>query len=153
MLADEEEVIEAGEEGVRVITAYGPSEIRTSTQAGGEEGVGGVEFTRCLSIFDEQGTFRPRFDDGDRLFLEAGLVVEAIGQGADLGYLPEEVTRELKLTERRQVAISEEGQTSLPWLFAGGDIARGPDAITGIADGHRAARGIEKYLDEGGRKR
>jgi glutamate synthase (NADPH/NADH) small chain len=152
MLADAEEVAEAGEEGIRIINAYGPSEIRT-TGEGDAARVSGVEFTRCLSIFDETGAFKPRFDDNDRRFLEAGLVVEAIGQASDLGYLSEEVTRELKLTERRQVAVSEEGQTSVPWLFAGGDITRGPDAITGIADGHRAALGIEKYLDAGGRKR
>lgn len=113
----------------------------------------GVEFTRCLSILDESGAFRPRFDENDRVFLEADLVVEAIGQAADLGYLPEEITGSLKLTERRQVEVSEEGQSSVPWLFAGGDIVHGPDAITGIADGCRAARGIEKYLDAGGRKR
>lgn len=151
MLADEEEVVEAGEEGIVVINAYGPSEIRTSGVDGGAR-VTGVEFTRCLSIFDESGAFRPRFDENDRVFLEAELVVEAVGQAADLGYLPEEITRELQMTERRQLQVSEEGQTSVPWLFAGGDIVRGPDAITGIADGRRAARGIEKYLDAGGRK-
>jgi len=31
-------------------------------------------------------------------------------------------------------------------LFAGGDIVNGPDIIHGIADGHDAARGIDKYL-------
>jgi glutamate synthase (NADPH/NADH) small chain len=146
MLADEEEVVEAQEEGVTVLNAYGPSAIRT-TGSGSTERVSGVEFTRCLSIFDEAGRFNPRFAEGDQVFVEAELVVESIGQASDLGYLPDDVVKELAMTERRQVAVSEDGQTSLPWLFAGGDIVHGPDAITGIADGHRAAQGIEKYLD------
>ncbi len=31
-------------------------------------------------------------------------------------------------------------------LFAGGDIVNGPDVITAIEDGHRAAKGIDEFL-------
>ncbi|HCZ23329.1 MAG TPA: hypothetical protein DHV05_00475, partial [Acholeplasmataceae bacterium] len=32
------------------------------------------------------------------------------------------------------------------WLFVGGDIFRGPDIITAVSDGHRAAVAIDDYL-------
>ena len=72
--------------------------------------------------------------------------MESIGQSEDRSYLPEEILKDLEYTERRKVAVNENQQTSIPWLFAGGDIAKGPDAINGIADGHRAAKGIDEYL-------
>jgi len=31
-------------------------------------------------------------------------------------------------------------------LFAGEDIVHGPDIINGVADGYRAAKGIDEYL-------
>ena len=31
-------------------------------------------------------------------------------------------------------------------MFVGGDILRGPDLISGVADGHRSAQGIDDYL-------
>jgi glutamate synthase (NADPH) small chain len=143
MLADKDEVEEATEEGVVVVNAYGPADIRADGDT-----VVGVEFTRCLSIFDENGRFAPKFDESDRRFYEGQLVVEAIGQASDMSYIPESIRNDLEMTPRRQVAVSDENQTSVPWLFAGGDIVHGPDVINGIADGHRAAAGIERYLDQ-----
>jgi glutamate synthase (NADPH/NADH) small chain len=149
--ADLEEVVEAREEGIVINPSYGPRDIHLEGRR-----VSGAEFVRCVSVFDSEGRFSPRFDEGKRISAEAGMVVEAVGQAADLDFLPEEIRGELKLNEQRRLEISESGQTSLPWLFAGGDIVRGPDAINGIADGHRAARGIDAYLaaksKAGGRK-
>ena len=49
--------------------------------------------------------------------------------------------------ERAKVVVNEDGQIEgLPWLYAGGDIVHGMDIINGVADGHRAAVGIDKYL-------
>ncbi len=150
MPADTEEVVEASEEGIKIINSYGPVDIKTENGR-----VTGVEFVRCLSVFDEEGRFAPRFDESDEKFIEADFVVEAIGQASDIGYIPEILLTEIEQTTRRQIKVNEDSQTSLKWLFAGGDIVHGPDAINGIADGHRAARGIEKYLTpdrKGGKK-
>lgn len=39
------------------------------------------------------------------------------------------------------------GQTSVPWLFAGGDASTGPmSVVDAIAGGERAAVGIDQYL-------
>jgi glutamate synthase (NADPH/NADH) small chain len=74
-------------------------------------------------------------------------VVQSIGQAPDYVYLSEELKEKINITRRGQLEINEQGQVKgAPWLFAGGDIVNGPDIIHGIADGHDAARGIDKYL-------
>jgi glutamate synthase (NADPH/NADH) small chain len=149
--ADEEEVVEAREEGIIITPSYGPKDIHLQGRR-----VTGAEFVRCVAVFDAEGRFSPRFDQKKRISVEAGMVVEAVGQAADLGFIPETLRAGLKLDPRGRPEIDESGRTSLGWLFAGGDIVRGPDAINGIADGHRAARGIDDYLSgkktTGGRK-
>jgi thioredoxin reductase len=45
------------------------------------------------------------------------------------------------------MVVNKKNQTSVEKIFAGGDaVNRTADAITAIADGHRAADGIEKML-------
>ncbi len=88
MPADEEEIIEGMEEGIKVHPSYGPKDIIVVKNL-----VTGVEFIKCLSVFDEQGRFSPKFDEKQKLTIETG-----------------------------------------------------PDVITAVADGHRAARGIDRYL-------
>jgi len=49
--------------------------------------------------------------------------------------------------ERGKVKANEAGQVAgVEWLFVGGDIFRGPDIITAVSDGHRAAIAIDDYL-------
>jgi glutamate synthase (NADPH) small chain len=142
---DEEEFIESQEEGVKVNPGWGPKEIFTEGETEGEK-VRGMKFVRCIRVFNEEGRFAPEFDEEDSLHIDGDMVIEAIGQASDMGYIPEETMKDLTLTPRRQVEVGENGQTSIPWLFAGGDIVHGPDAIHGIADGHAAAKGIDAYL-------
>jgi len=51
------------------------------------------------------------------------------------------------IDERGNVAIDENKMTSVPKVFAAGDMARGQSLVVwAIADGRRAARGVDKYL-------
>jgi NADPH-dependent glutamate synthase beta subunit-like oxidoreductase len=44
---------------------------------------------------------------------------------------------------------SETGQTSVPGIFAGGDIVRGPAlVVTAVQDGKVSARAIKAYLNK-----
>jgi len=48
---------------------------------------------------------------------------------------------------RGKIKANELGAVAgLEWLFVGGDVMRGPDLISAVADGHRAAQGIDDYL-------
>ena len=49
--------------------------------------------------------------------------------------------------ERGRIIVNEMQQTNDPKIFAGGDaVNKTADAISAIADGFRAVKGIEKYL-------
>lgn len=142
MPADMEEIKEGKEEGVEFHPGWGP--IRVVIE---DDEVKGVEFQKCLEVFDESGRFNPKFDENNKLILEGNMVVEAIGQAPDYSYLPEEIKSKLQFV-RGRILTNEYRQTDIPWLFAGGDIVNGPDIIHGVADGYWAARGIDEYLSK-----
>jgi glutamate synthase (NADPH/NADH) small chain len=49
----------------------------------------------------------------------------------------------------RKVKVDKQGMTSLPGIFAGGDIVNiNMDAVTAIADAKVAAEGICKYMEK-----
>jgi len=75
------------------------------------------------------------------------MIIEAIGQGPDFSFIPEDLRKKLEFTERRKVKIDENGQTSIPGVFAGGDIVNlNLDAVTEIADAKLSAEGIDNLL-------
>jgi glutamate synthase (NADPH/NADH) small chain len=139
-LADPEEVKEAGEEGIEILAARGPREIVLDGDR-----VTGLRTWKVLSIFDGQGRFAPTYDDSDERFHQGDAVVEAIGQSTDLGLLGTELTEALEWN-RGRLAVSNEGRTNLPWLWAAGDMVQGPDVVSAVADGHRVAASIDAYL-------
>ena len=73
------------------------------------------------------------------------MIVEAIGQMTDTGLLGEELTESLEWN-RGRLQVDADGRTSQPWLWAAGDMVHGPDVVHAVADGHRAARSIHRYL-------
>lgn len=51
------------------------------------------------------------------------------------------------IDERGNVSINEDKMTSVPGVFAAGDMARGQSLVVwAIADGRHAAKGVDKYL-------
>ncbi len=141
MPADEEEIVEAMEEGVVFHPGWGPLEISI------EDGrIKGLKANKCLSIFDEEHRFAPKFDSEDLLFMEGTMIVESIGQGPDMDYLGD-YAEKLEMDGRR-IKVTNYYQSSLEWLFVAGDIIKGPDVITGIAVGHQAALGIDSMLNK-----
>lgn len=145
MPADREEVVEAREEGATIIPGWGPVKIEIENNK-----IKGLHVVKCVSVFDENRRFNPKFDDTQTDFFAGEMVVESIGQGMDLSYLPESIKDNLKLDSRGRIVVNDYFQSSIEWLFVGGDIIQGPDVIHGIANGHKAAIGIDRFL--GGKK-
>jgi glutamate synthase (NADPH) small chain len=77
--------------------------------------------------------------DADLVLLAMGFLgPERNGMLAQLG---------VQLTERSNVAVNDDKMTSVPGVFAAGDIARGQSLVVwAIREGRVAARGIDKYL-------
>ncbi|MCK5673376.1 MAG: FAD-dependent oxidoreductase [Spirochaetales bacterium] len=142
MPADDEEVLEAREEKAVIDPGWGPQEIEIV-----DGKIKGLHVTKCLSIFDADGRFNPKFDNDQKKFFEADMVVESIGQGMDISYT-DKIKEQLEFGPRGRIAVDKNFQTKLPWFFVGGDIIQGPDVISGIANGHKAAIGIDDFLKD-----
>jgi len=143
--ATEEEIAEAREEGVLFNPAWGPKGVILDE----DDEVRGLLCMKCLSVFDENGRFSPTFDEEREMVLEADMIIEAIGQGPDFSFLPEELRQNLEFTPARKVKVDEGGMTSIPGVFAGGDIVNlNMDAVTAIRDAKAAAEGIESWLSK-----
>jgi len=108
----------------------------------------GLHVVKCTSVFDADKRFNPQFDESNTRFFEGDMIVESIGQGMDLTYISDELKGQLTWNNRGRLMVDEYFQTAAGWLFAGGDIIQGPDVIHGIANGHKAAIGIDKYLNK-----
>ena len=53
----------------------------------------------------------------------------------------------LDVSKRGTIVVNEKMQSSIPTLFAGGDIVRGgATVILAMADGRRAAKEMHEYL-------
>jgi len=139
-LADPDEIKEAGEEGVVILDARGPQQVMVENGK-----VSGLKTWRVRAIFDEQGRFAPSYDESDEQIHAGSMVVEAIGQMTDASLLGDALTEQLAW-HRGRLQIDAGGRTSEPWLWAVGDMVRGPDVVTAVADGHRAAASIHAAL-------
>jgi len=144
MPAHVEEIEEALEEEININNSYGPTRILT------EKGkVTGVEFQKCISIFDEEGRFNPQFDSEDIKVVKCDYVLLSVGQTFNYGNLLE--GEGVKLTGRNTIDVDQITlQSSKEDIFAGGDVASGPKlAIDAIAAGKEAAVSIHRFVQNG----
>lgn len=144
MPALEEEVEEALSEDIIINNSWGPNRI---LQENGR--VVGIEFKKCLSVFDKDGKFSPIFDENETKIVETNHVLISVGQGIDLGNLLENSKIELNPNKTIK-ADSFTLQTGEPDVFAGGDAMTGPKfAIDAIAMGKEGAISIHRYVQPG----
>jgi formate dehydrogenase beta subunit len=113
------EIEKAEAEGIEINPSWGPASIL------GDSGrVTGVEFRRCVAVFDEQRKFAPEFDEQQRKQAAADSVIFAIGQAPAEG-MPRE----------------QDG------VFLAGDITGGSMSVVhAVASGRSAAERIDRYL-------
>ncbi len=139
-LADPDEVKEAREEGIEIFDARGPQQVVIENDK-----VTGLTTWHVKSIFDEQGRFAPSYDESDEQFHVGEMVIEAIGQMSDTALLGDELTERLEWN-RGRLQVDDGGRSSEDWLWAAGDMVRGPDVVSAVADGHRVAASIHESL-------
>lgn len=144
MPAHVEEVEEALDEDINVNNSYGP--VRVVTENGK---VVGVEFKKCLSIFDKDGKFNPQYDENDKKIVECDYLLLSVGQTFNYGSLFK--GEDVKLTPRNTIEVDNITlQSSKEDIFAGGDVASGPRfAIDAIAQGKEAAVSIHRFVQNG----
>ncbi len=135
------EVEDAEGEGILFHPSTGPKRV-----LGVDGKVVGLETVRCTSVFDPDGRFNPRFQEGSESTITVDSIIVSIGQASDLSFLQEEDG--IETTRRGTLAIDAQTlATTAAGVFAGGDVAFGPRLIIdAVADGRRAARSIHRYL-------
>jgi len=141
MPASEEEIEEGVLEGMKLYPSLGPKQFI------GQNGkLTGLEVTRCLSVFDENKRFNPRFEAGTEFVIPCDTVILAIGQSSDVTFLTP--ADGVETTRQGTLKINPETlMTTAPGIFAAGDIAFGPRLIiNAVADGKKAAVEIDKFL-------
>ena len=141
MPAAEEEIEESLLEGIVVRPSLGPKQF-----IGRNGKLSGLEVVKCVSVFDENKRFNPKFAPGTEFVIPCDTVILAIGQASDLSFLkPDdgiETTRQGTLKMNPDTLM-----TTAPGIFAAGDIAFGPRLIiNAVADGKKAAVEIDKFL-------
>jgi len=136
-----EEVHHAEEEGIHFKWLTNPVEIL-------DDGEGGVRAMRCVRMElgepDDSGRRRPVPVQGSEHDIDVDLVVVAIGTNANpiIGQ-----TSRLALNKWGYIEADEDLVTSMPGVFAGGDIVTGAaTVIEAMGAGRKAARSMKRYL-------
>ncbi len=142
MPAYAEEIDQALEEGIILHTLTNPVEILTEQ--------GKVIGIKCqsnrLGAFDSSGRRRPEAEE-KTFIIDAEQVIMAIGQALNCNEIFDNIPIDTIHNGAFIKINPENGQTSVPWIFAGGDAATGPQTvIRAVAGGEKAATGIDEFL-------
>ncbi|MGE5341550.1 MAG: NADPH-dependent glutamate synthase [Candidatus Omnitrophota bacterium] len=138
-----EEIHHAKEEGVEFLNLTNPIEYLGDSS-------GRVQQMKVqqmeLGDPDESGRRRPQPVPGSEYLIDVDTVV--VGVGTSPNPLIPAALPELQVTRWKTVVVNEKTmQTSLPEMFAGGDIVRGgATVILAMGDGKIAADSMHKYL-------
>jgi heterodisulfide reductase subunit A len=142
MPAFEEEIEDTIEEGIEL--QYLKTPVRLIGENGKLAKVESIDMK--LGEPDESGRRRPVPVDGSESSMEVDLSIIAIGQRPDLATFTENDNP--KLTHWNTLVVdSTTLETSIPGVFAGGDVVSGPATVVEAAHaGARAAEYITRYL-------
>ena len=142
MPARAEEIHHAEEEGIQFEFLVAPVEVLGSEK----KWVTGLKCVRMkLGEPDASGRARPIVIPGSEFVIPCDVVVVAVGTRANP--LLTSTCPDLKLNKWGNIIVDDQGMTSLPGVFAGGDIVRGAaTVILAMGDGKRAAKAMDDYL-------
>ncbi len=139
MPAWEHEVREAVAEGILFNPSWGPKRILHKNGK-----VTGVEFMRCVSVFDDKGMFDPRFDPGSTQTVDTGSILVGIGLTVDDPGLSAAGLIGGGLVK----AEVDTMRTADPKVFAAGDCGFGASSVVNAMHlGHRAAYYVKAFLE------
>jgi len=138
-----EEIEEAEEEGIKMNFLVAPVRVV------GENGkVTGIECQRMeLGEPDASGRRRPVPVKGSEFIVECDSIVPAIGQSADLGFMPKDAG--ITISKWHTIDVDPfTFATGMPGVFAGGDAQTGAATVVqAVNAGKEAAISIDRYLN------
>jgi len=145
MPARAEEIENAKEERLKFHLLTQPTEISVNEK-------GFVKGLKCIKMQlgepDASGRRRPVPIDNSEFILDVDTVIVAIGQKPNP--LLAKSTPKLKSSEKGTILVDKNYMTSIPGVFAGGDIITGADTvISAMGAGKNAAVAIDNYIKKG----
>ena len=136
-----EEVKHAKEEGIQFLTLHNPKEYLTDDNGAVKAAILDV---MQLGEPDQSGRRRPE-TTGQTITIVCDQVIVAVGVSPN-PLVPQSIEG-LALGRKNTIAVNEQMQSSLPEIYAGGDIVRGgATVILAMGDGRRAAENMAKQL-------
>jgi formate dehydrogenase (NADP+) beta subunit len=148
MPANEVEIVASEEEGVEFVFLAAPTKVVSDDNGK----VTQLEYLKMeLGEPDASGRRRPVPVEGSETLLDVEMVISAIGQSPDASFKKQDTgERMTQLELTRWNTIDNDPailQSSIPYIFTGGDSATGPAlVIDAIGSGRRAARSIDLFL-------
>jgi glutamate synthase (NADPH/NADH) small chain len=140
-----EEIHHAQQEGIEFMCLHNPVEYQAD-----ENGRVNRLIVQKMELGepDASGRRRPIVIKGSEFPIDVDMVVVSVGVSPNP--LIASALPSLEITRWGTLVVNQETmQTSIPDLFAGGDIVRGgATVILAMGDGRRAAAGIHQYLQE-----
>ena len=142
MPAQDLEVQEAEEEGVRLEFLTTPTAVLGETKATGLK-----LQPQELGEFDRSGRRRPMPIEGAGYVIDVDIVIPAIGQMPDLSCLNGDIP---EVNRNHTFKVGRKLETSRPGVFAAGDAVLGPaTVIEAVAQGNEVALAVDEYLRDG----
>ena len=137
-----EEVRHAKEEGIEFLTLHNPIEYHADENGRVKEAVLQV---MTLGEPDESGRRSPVALEGQTITIPVDEVIVSVGVSPN-PLIPSTVAG-LEISKRGTIVVDDNMQSSIPTLFAGGDIVRGgATVILAMSDGRKAAQSMHEYL-------
>ncbi len=137
------EIKEAEEEGIQIINGWGISDIGHLTI---DKNIYDIKLKKCISVFNNEGSFKPEYDESVTDHIEGNEIIVCVGQEADLKSMDDNIKQ--TVFSNGLISINQDTfETSIKGIFAGGDIVSGPaSVIDAVGHGRKAARSIDKFL-------
>lgn len=137
-----EEVHHAKQEGIEFRMLTNPVRV-IADEKGNVAGIECVEME--LGEPDESGRRSPIVKEGSNFTIDCDVVIMALGTSPNP--LIKSTTKGLDTNRRGCIVADEEGRTTRPGVFAGGDAVTGAaTVILAMGTGRRAAKAIDAYI-------
>jgi glutamate synthase (NADPH/NADH) small chain len=143
MPGSRKEYANAVEEGARFMFLTNPVALSGN-------GHGAVTEARCIQMElgepDAKGRRKPRPVPGSEFSIPVDVILIAYGFDPMPMFAAGNADK-IEVNNWSGVVVDENQMTSVPGVFAGGDLVRGPDLVVrAVRDSRKAAAGIHRYL-------
>lgn len=141
MMSSKHEIKGALDEGVKFNHARAIKEIIVDSN----NRVQKVILKKCLSMFDDQGKFSPKFDDNDTYELDIDTIIFAIGQEVDGGFA-QGILEQLPNSNFKCDKFTLQSYSNEKVFICGDASGESVIVIQAMATGKRAAESVIRYL-------